>query len=134
VPTLDEYLPRVVAAAGPGTRKAYGSYWNHMTVAWGIRRLDRITATDIEELAGRVAAGVRPRRTGRGGRSAREHLIAATRAVYTPAITDDLLPVGSSPAHRVAKPRRFGSQTRYLQRRINTLSEIQQSLTTAQRR
>lgn len=28
MPTLAEYLPRVVAAAGPGARKAYGSYWN----------------------------------------------------------------------------------------------------------
>ncbi len=37
LPTLGEYLPRVVAATGPGARKAYGSYWNHILVAWDTR-------------------------------------------------------------------------------------------------
>lgn len=114
VPTLNEYLPRVVAAAGPGARKAYGSYWNHMIVTWGTRRLDQITATDIEQLTHRLAAGARVRRNTRGGRSAREHLIAAARAVYIRAIADNLLPAHAGPAHRVAKPRRLPNRRRAL--------------------
>lgn len=35
VPTIDEYLARVAAAAGPGARRTYGSYWVRMAVAWG---------------------------------------------------------------------------------------------------
>jgi hypothetical protein len=30
VPTLAEYLPQVMAAAGPGARRTYGSYWQRM--------------------------------------------------------------------------------------------------------
>ncbi|WP_052373017.1 hypothetical protein [Nocardia otitidiscaviarum] len=38
-----------------------------MAVAWGTRRVDAITATDIEELTHRIAAGARIRRNTRGG-------------------------------------------------------------------
>jgi len=31
VPTLADYLPSVIAAAGPGASRTYGSYWNKMT-------------------------------------------------------------------------------------------------------
>jgi hypothetical protein len=30
VPTVAEYLPRVVAAANVGSRRAYGTYWQRM--------------------------------------------------------------------------------------------------------
>ncbi|KZM72710.1 tyrosine-type recombinase/integrase [Nocardia terpenica] len=114
VPTLGDYLPRVVAAAGPGALKSYRSYWNHLLVAFGTRPLDRITATDIEQLEYHVATHVVPRRSNRDGRSAREAFIAAARAIYSRAIADDLLPAGSSPAHRVPKPRRLPSTRRAL--------------------
>lgn len=114
VPTIDEYLARVAAAAGPGARRTYGSYWVRMAAAWESRRLDEIAATDIEALQRQVAASALTRRNGRGGRHAGEHVIAAARAVYNRAIADGLIQPGSSPAHRVGKPRRLPSTRRAL--------------------
>ena len=53
VPTIAEYLPRVIAAAGPGAARTYGSYWTRMATTWGDRRVDSITASDIEPCSGR---------------------------------------------------------------------------------
>lgn len=50
LPTMAEYLPRVVAAAGPGARRTYGTYWVRMATVWGGRPLDEIAASDIEAL------------------------------------------------------------------------------------
>ncbi|WP_037069292.1 tyrosine-type recombinase/integrase [Pseudonocardia acaciae] len=113
-PTLAEYLPRVIAAAGPGANRTYGSYWQKMATTWGERRLDQITASDIEAMRHDAAATARSRRNSRHGRHAGEHVIAAARALYTRAIADDLIPPGTSPAHRVAKPRRLPSTRRAL--------------------
>jgi integrase len=55
-PTLASYLPHVIAAAGPGANRTYGSYWRRMLTAWGDRRLDQITASDIEALQHAAAA------------------------------------------------------------------------------
>ncbi|MGI9062696.1 MAG: tyrosine-type recombinase/integrase [Pseudonocardiaceae bacterium] len=112
VPTLADYLPAVIASAGPGANRTYGSYWIRM--AWGDRRLDQISATDIEAMQHRMAATARSRRNGRHGRHAGEHVIAAARAIYVRAIADGHIAPGSSPAHRVAKPRRLPSTRRAL--------------------
>lgn len=114
IPTLAEYLPVVRAAAGPGANRTYGTYWTRMAAAWGHRRLDEISATDIEAMQHQVAATARSRRNSRHGRHAGEHVISATRAVYTRAIADGLLPPGASPAHRITKPRRLPSTRRAL--------------------
>lgn len=106
--------------------RTYRPYWNRLSVAFGTRRLDAITATDIEELEYRVAANAVQRSSNRYGRSARESFIAAARAIYSRAIADDLLPAGSSPAHRVAKPRRLPSTRRAL-----TVAELDQINTVA---
>lgn len=50
VPTVAEYLPRVIAAAGPGAARTYGSYWTRMAAAWADRPVDTIAASDIEAL------------------------------------------------------------------------------------
>ncbi|MGC4773343.1 hypothetical protein ACLQ25_30775 [Micromonospora sp. DT44] len=50
LPTIAEYLPRVVAAAGPGARRTYGTYGDRMAAAWPDRPLDTITASDFEAL------------------------------------------------------------------------------------
>lgn len=100
VPTIGEYLPRVAAAAGPGARRTYGSYWARMTAAWGSRRLDEVAATDIEALQREIAGTAVARRNGRGGRHAGEHVIAAARAVYKRAIADGLIQAGGSPTGR----------------------------------
>lgn len=112
VPTMGEYLPRVIAAAGPGARRTYGSYWARMAAVWGTRGLDEIAASDIEALQRQITGTARYRRTSRGGRHAGEHVVAAARAVYTRAIADGLLDPGASPAHRVIKPRRLPSTRR----------------------
>jgi integrase len=114
VPTVAEYLPHVQRAAGPGANRTYGTYWNQMAHRWKDRRLDEILVTDVEALMREAAAKAVPRRNGRGGRHAGEHLIAAARAFFTRAIADGHLPAGTSPAHQVAKPSRLPSPRRAL--------------------
>jgi integrase len=114
LPTLAEYLPQVIAAAGPGARRTYGTYWNRMAAVWGERTLDAIAATEIEAMQRQMAATARSRRNSRTGRHAGEHVIAAARAVYNRAIADGLIDPGASPAHRVVKPRRLPSTRRAL--------------------
>ena len=114
LPTLAEYLPHVIAAAGPGARRTYGTYWNRIAAAWGDRPLDAVAASDIEAMQRQIAATARSRRNSRSGRHSGEHVIAAARAIYNRAIADGLIDAGASPAHRVAKPRRLPSTRRAL--------------------
>ncbi|MFV2104723.1 tyrosine-type recombinase/integrase [Micromonospora sp. LOL_024] len=114
LPTIAEYLPRVVAAAGPGARRTYGTYWDRMATAWPGRPLDTIAASDVEALKQTMIASAVPRRNSRNGRYAGEHVIAAARAFYTRAIADGLIDATASPAHRVAKPRRLPGTRRAL--------------------
>jgi hypothetical protein len=114
MPTIAEYLPQVVAAAGPGARRTYGNYWARMAALWGERRLDEIAATDIEALQREAVAKAVSRRNGRGGRHAGEHAIAAARAFFVRAIADGLIATSASPAHQIAKPRRLPSARRAL--------------------
>ncbi|MET8907576.1 site-specific integrase [Micromonospora sp. NPDC004551] len=114
LPTIAEYLPRVIAAAGPGAQRTYGTYWQRMAAAWGDRPLDAVVATDVEAMKQQMTATARSRRNGRNGRHAGEHVIAAARAFYSRAIADGLIDVSASPAHRVAKPRRLPSTRRAL--------------------
>ncbi|MEV4139863.1 site-specific integrase [Dactylosporangium sp. NPDC049742] len=124
VPTFDEYLPQVLAAAGPGALRAYRSYWQRMTTAWGGLAIDTVTASDIQALQRRIVANARARRNNRGGRHAGELLIAAARALYNQAIADGLIQAADSPAHRVRKPRRLPSTRRALT--PDELTEINQ--------
>ncbi|MGC4834845.1 tyrosine-type recombinase/integrase [Micromonospora vinacea] len=114
VPTVAEYLPVVIAAAGPATRRTYGSFWRRMAAALGDLRIDAVRASDLEALMRQAVAGARPRRNSRNGRYAGEHLIAAARAFYNRAIADGYLTVVDSPAHRVRKPRRLPNTRRAL--------------------
>jgi len=114
VPTMAEYLPSVIAAAGPGATRTYGSYWIRMAAIWGDRRLDQIAASDIEALQHQTAATAVSRRNSRHGRHAGEHVIAAARAIYNRAIADGHIAPGTSPAHRIDKPRRLPSTRRAL--------------------
>ena len=113
VPTVAQYLPRVIAA-GPGAARTYGSYWTRMAVTWGDRRVDSITASDIEALQRQVIAVARKRRTSCDGRHAGEHLIAAARALFNRVVADGLTDPAANPALRVPKPRRLPSPRRAL--------------------
>jgi integrase len=114
LPTIAQYLPQVLAAAGPGARRTYGNYWAQMVALWGDRRLDAISATDIEALQREAVAKAVSRRNGRGGRHAGEHVIAAARAFFVRAIADGLVDASASPPHQIAKPRRLPNARRAL--------------------
>ncbi|MDQ1729903.1 MAG: integrase/recombinase XerD [Pseudonocardiales bacterium] len=111
-PTFAEYVPVVAAAVSPGTRRAYGSYWNRVVRAWGDRRIDEPHPTEIEQLRAQVQANVLARRNARGGRSAAEHLVAALRCLYRRAVADGYLDAADNPALKVDKPRRLPSTRR----------------------
>jgi integrase len=125
-PTFGEYLPAVVAAAGSGASRTYGTYWTRMATIWGDRRLDEVHPSDIEAMKHTSAATARSRHTTRNGRHAGEHIVAAARAIYNRAIADGLIDHKDSPAHRVTKPRRLPNTRRAL-----TAWEIEQINTTA---
>src|SRR6266702_3982180 len=91
IPTLSEYLPRVAATVGPRTRDSYASYRRHAEAAWGPRRLDKITATDILKLMQHVRNSAIRRRNSRDGRGTAEHLLRAIRLVYRCARADQLI-------------------------------------------
>jgi hypothetical protein len=114
MPTVAEYLPTVIAAAGAGAARTYGNYWARMAALWGERRLDTISATDIAALQHEAVARAVPRRNARGGRHSGEHMIAAARAFFVRAIADGLIAAAASPAPQIAKPRRLPSSRRAL--------------------
>jgi site-specific recombinase XerD len=114
LPTFAEYVPVVSAAVSAGTRRAYGSYWNRIVEHWGHRRLDEPTPSEIRQLMVYVKTHVVARRNARGGRSAKEHLVAALRCLYRRAVDDGLITEAGNPARKVAKPRRLPTTRRAL--------------------
>jgi hypothetical protein len=93
VPTLAEYLPRVRAAASPGTSRTYSTYWNRMANAWGDRRLNEIAASDIEALHRSCTTAAVIRSNARQGRHAAENLIAPpARSTTAPSPTASSTP------------------------------------------
>jgi integrase/recombinase XerC len=112
VPTFAEYVPVVSATVSPGTRRAYGSYWNRVVEHWGTRRLDEPAPSEIRQLMIWVKTHVVARRNARGGRSSEEHLVAALRCLYRQAERDGLIDQADNPARKVDKPRRLPSTRR----------------------
>ncbi|GIF01976.1 tyrosine-type recombinase/integrase [Paractinoplanes rishiriensis] len=112
IPTFNEYIPRVTAAVGPGTRRAYDTYWRRVIERWGDRRIDEPTPLEIKQLAEDIRRTVVKRRNARGGRTAVQHLISALRCLYRHAVADRLITEADNPAARVAKPRRQPSTRR----------------------
>ncbi|GIE90719.1 tyrosine-type recombinase/integrase [Actinoplanes regularis] len=113
--TVRQFLPQVVAASTPSSRRTYGTYWTRMVELWGDRRVDSIRATDVEALQQQCAAHARPRRRNyRGGRHAGENANSAARAYFRRAEADGIIPVGSSPAQQVPKLRRLPNSRRAL--------------------
>jgi site-specific recombinase XerD len=105
-PTFADYLPTVIAAAGPGARRTYGTYWDRILTVFADRRLDQVAVTDVEILMHDTVAATVLRRTARNGVCAAEHLLAALRAIYARAVADRLIPPQHNPAAQVRKPRR----------------------------
>ncbi len=123
VPTFATYIPVVSAAVGDGARRVYGTYWNRVLEAWGDRRLDEPTATEIQQFAEQARDCVVVRSNARGGDGAVEHLISALRCVYGHAVADGLLTVNT--ARQVAKPpRRPGARHALTAERLTEINHV----------
>jgi integrase len=112
VPTIAEYLPRVLSAVSPGTRQAYEPYWRRIEQAWGSRRLDELDAVEVQQLAEYTRGAAVVRRNSRGGQSAAAHLVSAARCLYQFAENDGLITSVTNPARRARKPRTLASTRR----------------------
>src|SRR5258706_6004224 len=75
-PTFDEYLPQVLATAGPGALRTYRSYWQRMAKTWTGRTIETVTASEVQAMRQQVADRAFTRRNSRDGRHARELLVA----------------------------------------------------------
>jgi integrase/recombinase XerC len=114
MPTIAEYIDRVVACATPGSQQVYGTYWRRVADAWGDRMLDGPTPTEIQQFAEEIKTLAVVRRNSRGGRVAAEHAIGALRCLYRHAVADGLIAADRNPALAVAKPQRLASTRRAL--------------------
>ncbi|MGW4393824.1 tyrosine-type recombinase/integrase [Amycolatopsis nivea] len=122
MPTISAYIPVVAKSLSPATARSYAPYWAQAEAAWGDRRLDEPTPSEIKQLAEASRANALVRANSRGGRSAMENFIAALRCLYRHAVDDGLLTELQNPALKVAKPRRLPSPRRALT--SNELTEI----------
>jgi integrase len=111
-PTFRDYIPIVAAGVRPGTRRVYSSYWNRIDKHWGERRIDEPTPSQIRQFLVDMQSELVIRRSGRGGHSATEHMIAALRCLYRRAEEDGLITPADNPAKKVEKPRRPPSTRR----------------------
>ncbi|HEX5407761.1 MAG TPA: site-specific integrase [Pseudonocardiaceae bacterium] len=109
MPTIDQYLQRVIDAVPLASRTAYLPYWQRAAAHWPDTPLDTLSPTDISTFTEHIRAGALHRRNSRGGRSAAEHAIAALRCLYRHAVADGYLTDATNPAARVPKPRRLPS-------------------------
>ncbi|MCA1186169.1 MULTISPECIES: site-specific integrase [unclassified Saccharopolyspora] len=124
-PTFAEYLPKVEKAVSESSARVYAPYWRRLIQAWGGRRLDEPSASEIKQLAWRMKEEAVARRNTRGGRSAAEHFVGAVRCIYSHAESDGLIDEAKNPARRVAKPRRLPSTRRALpSSRIAELNKV----------
>jgi integrase len=114
IPTISEYLPRVLAAATPSQRDKYATYWNRAQLLYGGHRLDELRVSDILALQRESVGSALRRANNRHGRHAGEGCIHAMRLLYRFAIADGLLSNTINPAAAVPLPRRLPSLRRAL--------------------
>ncbi|MGV9749619.1 site-specific integrase [Nocardia farcinica] len=105
-PTFAEVIPKVRAGLSPGTLRTYDTYFKHLLAAWGDRSLDEPSKADLEEKARAIQADARTDRASRGGSSAAEHFISATRCVYRYAEDHGWIRPADNPARTLAMPAR----------------------------
>jgi integrase len=116
LPTIGEFLPRVIAMASPGMRRTYGPYWTRAKEHFGARTLDELRPTDIGAFRQHAIATACRRRNSRDGRYAGENAVRAMRAIYRLAVADGLIRKEHNPAISVTVPRRTRSTRRGLSR------------------
>jgi hypothetical protein len=94
IPTISEYLPRIVAAATPAQRDKYATYWNRAELLYGDRRLDELRISEILALQQESADSALRRSNNRNGRHAGEGCLRAMRFLYRLAVMSrDVVPV-----------------------------------------
>jgi integrase/recombinase XerC len=93
-PTFRDYIPIVAAGVRPGTRRVYGSYWNRIDKHWGDRRIDEPTPSQIRQLLVDMRSELVIRRSGRGGHSATERMIAALQCIAV----EEVMRISTGPA------------------------------------
>lgn len=128
MPTFAEYIDRVSAAVPASTLRVYAPYWRKLRAAWGDRRIDAPTHTEMKRFVLSVKDQVVVRRNARGGRTAMEHMVAAFRCLYGFAVEDGYIAVVDNPAATVEKPRRLPSNryalTSYQVAEVNRVAAV----------
>lgn len=114
IPTVSEYLPRVIAAATPAQRDKYATYWNRAELLHGEWRLDELRTSDILALQQESVGSALRRSNNRNGRHAGEGCIRAMRFLYRLAVADGLISSRANPANRAPLPRRLPNLRRAL--------------------
>lgn len=114
VPTVADFLPRVLAAATPATRASYGPAWRRAREFFGHKRLDEIAPSDVLALHQHVITAARGRGGRAGGRAAGETALRAMRRLFRLAVADGWVDRDADPAARVPLPRRRPSPRRAL--------------------
>ncbi|MFG3621260.1 tyrosine-type recombinase/integrase [Nocardia sp. NPDC047654] len=122
MPTFEEVIPQVRARLSEGTLRTYNTHFEHLLAHWAQRRLDEPTKADFEEMAARIQANTRVNRASRGGTSAVEHFISATRCIYRYAEDTGWIRPVDNPARRLTMPTRQPSHRYAIP--SNQLSEI----------
>jgi integrase len=118
-PTVAEFTAVVEAAAPPGCRRTYATYWHQLVARLGTRPVGEVRTSELLAVAAQAEAGALRRRNSRDGRSARENCVAGMRYFFNLAVQDGLRP--DNPALAVPKPRRLPSPRRPL-----TAPEVEQ--------
>ena len=113
-PTFADYIPRVAQAVTPGARRTYQPYWTILLHTWPDRPITEPTPTELLHLTAQIKAAALTRRNSRGGTSAAEHFVAATRCLYRHAELDRIIAHADNPAAAVPKPHRHPSLRRAL--------------------
>ncbi|MFI5589993.1 hypothetical protein ACIA5G_33435 [Amycolatopsis sp. NPDC051758] len=90
VPTFADYIPVVARAVSAAKARSYSSYWRRLEAAWGSRRLDEPSPSEIKQLAEESRAQEVVRRNSRGGETPRR-----TSSSRSAASTGTRSPIGS---------------------------------------
>ncbi|MEV0769617.1 tyrosine-type recombinase/integrase [Nocardia salmonicida] len=122
MPTFGELIPKVRARLSEGTLRTYNTHFDHLLAQWANCGLDEPSKTDLEEIASRIQADARVNRASRGGTSAVEHFISATRCVYRYAEDTGWIRPSDNPARKLAMPVRQPSHRQAIP--SNQLTEI----------
>lgn len=125
VPTFTSYLTQLRESLPPVTVKNYESYWRVIERAWGPRKLDGVTSTEIDRLVNQHRANAVVRSNSRDGRGAAASLISALRCIYRYAERDVLIHPADNPASKISRPPQLPSSRHALSRtQVMELAEV----------